>query len=472
MNHSKLFTEVSILSSTNSNAPTLQNTAILPSLSENAFLRYFNFIALYFAQGVPEGMLFYGIPAWMAMNGKTPGEIAGFAVACGLPWSFKFIVAPMMDRYTFLPMGRKRPWILLGQIGLIASCIYMAYVPDPLNNLNQLMIAGFIVSFFGAFQDVATDGMAVDIIPDKQQARANGLMWGSKIIAVSTTLALGTWLLNKYDFTTSILMLAVIIGIIMLVPLFLRERQNEKLLPWTVGAASPETKKMQLTSWGSLFKSLYSVFGLRNSLLLAFILFICQGAYNYIDTLLPIFTVKELGWTNVDYSQFYATAILIGGIGGMLIGGFLIDKFGKNRMMNIYFIGMILITAALSFFKMYWVSNTFIYGFMIIYNILYTFACIGIFAIAMQCCWKKVSASQFTLYMTIANLGRIAMAALIGPIKENFSWEITLLAFAVMIALAWVLLQFLNLDKHVKRVNDLENKDKERQGMVVTLAQI
>jgi PAT family beta-lactamase induction signal transducer AmpG len=348
----------------------------------------------------------------------------------------------------------------------------MAYVPDPLNNLNQLMIAGFIVSFFGAFQDVATDGMAVDIIPDKQQARANGLMWGSKIIAVSTTLALGTWLLNKYDFTTSILMLAVIIGIIMLVPLFLRERQNEKLLPWTVGAASPETKKMQLTSWGSLFKSLYSVFGLRNSLLLAFILFICQGAYNYIDTLLPIFTVKELGWTNVDYSQFYATAILIGGIGGMLIGGFLIDKFGKNRMMNTYFIGMILITAALSFFKMYWVSNTFIYGFMIIYNILYTFACIGIFAIAMQCCWKKVSASQFTLYMTIANLGRIAMAALIGPIKENFSWEITLLAFAVMIALAWVLLQFLNLDKHVKRVNDLENKDKERQGMVVTLAQI
>lgn len=36
-------------------------------------------------------MLFYGIPAWMAMNGKSPGEIAGFAIACGLPWSFKFM---------------------------------------------------------------------------------------------------------------------------------------------------------------------------------------------------------------------------------------------------------------------------------------------------------------------------------------------------------------------------------------------
>ena len=439
----------------------LKQSNLIPALSENIFLRYFNFIALYFAQGVPEGMLFFGIPAWMAMNSKTPGEIAGFAVVCGLPWSFKFIVAPLMDRYTYLPMGRKRPWVLLGQTGLIISCIAMAYVPDPLNNLNMFMAAGFVVSFFGAFQDVATDGMAVDIIPINQQARANGLMWGSKIIAISTTLALGTWLLNKYDFTTSILMLSAMIGIIMLVPLFLRERQNEKILPWTSGAASPESKKMQLTSWTSIFKSLYSVLRLRNSLLLILILFIAQGAYNYIDTLLPIFTVKELGWTNLDYSQFYATAKLIGGIGGMLIGGILIDKFGKKRMMNIYFFGMVLFTTVLAFSKMYWADTSFIYAFMMLYNIVYTFACIGIFAIAMQCCWKKVSASQFTLYMTIGNLGRIALAALIGPITSNFDWQVALMAFAFMIAIAWLLLQFLNINKQVERVVNLENSDTE-----------
>ena len=445
----------------------LKQSNTIPALSENTFLRYFNFIALYFAQGVPEGMLFYGIPAWMAMNGKTPGEIAGFAVACGLPWSFKFIVAPLMDRYTWLPMGRKRPWVILGQVGLIASCIALAYVPDPLNNLNLFMAAGFLVSFFGAFQDVATDGMAVDIIPIKQQARANGLMWGSKIIAVSTTLALGTWLLNKYNFTTSILLLSAMIGIIMLVPLFLRERQNEKILPWTSGAASPETKKMQLTNWATIFKSLYSVFSLRNSLLLACTLFISQGAYNYIDTLLTIFTVQELGWTNIAYSQYYSSATLIGGISGMIIGGFLIDKFGKKRMLSLYFIGMVIITSALSYFKIYWVNPTFIYSFMIMYNMLYTFGCIGIFAIAMQCCWKKVSASQFTLYMTIANLGRIALASLIGPIKAHFNWQFALMAFAVMIALAWLLLQFLNINKQVERVVRLENGDAAKQMAIV-----
>ena len=397
-------------------------------------------------------MLFYGIPAWMAMNGKSPGEIAGFAVVCGLPWSFKFIVAPMMDRFTYLPMGRKRPWVILGQIGLILSCIYMAYVPNPLNNLNQFMIAGFVVSFFGAFQDVATDGMAVDIIPNDQQARANGLMWGSKMVAISTTLALGTWLLNKYNFTVSILMLAAMIGIIILVPLFLRERQEEKILPWTIGTASTETKKLQLTNWTALFKSLYSVFSLKNSLLFALIIFITQGSYNYLNVLLPIFTVTELGWTNLNYSQVYATATLIGGISGMLIGGFLIDKFGKKRMMNIYFFCMVASTVILAFIKSYWVNATFIYSFMVLFNIMNVFASIGVFAIAMQCCWKKVSASQFTLYMTISNLGRIALAALIGPIRANFSWEITLFAFAIMIALAWLLLQFLNINKQVKGV--------------------
>lgn len=442
-------------------------TKTLPSLSENTFLRYFNFIALYFAQGVPEGMLFYGIPAWMAMNGKTPGEIASYAVVCGLPWSFKFIVAPLMDRYTYLPMGRKRPWVIIGQVGLIGSCIYMAFVPDPLNNLNQLMIAGFIVSFFGAFQDVATDGMAVDIIPDDQQARANGLMWGSKIIAISTTLALGTWLLNQYNFTVSILMLSVLVGIIMLVPICLTERQGEKILPWSSGTASPETKKMQLTNWSTIFKSLYRVFSLRNSLLLALIVFIDQGSHNYIQTLLPIFTVKELGWTNSAFSQFYATANLIGGIVGMLVGGVLIEKFGKKRMMNIYFFSMVLLFIVLASLKMLWVSTTFICIFMIACNVLTTFISIGIFAIAMQCCWKKVSASQFTLYMTIGNLGRIAMASLIGPIKANFSWEITLFAFAIMIALAWLFLQFLNINEHIERVVHLENKDLESQVLMM-----
>ncbi|WP_323027557.1 MFS transporter [Gelidibacter japonicus] len=444
----------------------------LPALSENTILRYFNFIALYFAQGIPEGMLFFGIPAWMAMNGKSAGEIASFAIACGLPWSFKFIVAPLMDRYTILSMGRKRPWVIFGQLGLMTSFILMAFIPDPLNNLDTFMLAGFIVSFFGAFQDVATDGMAVDIIPPDEQARANGFMWGSKIIGTSASLALGSWLLNQYSYTVSIASLSGLVGTIMLVPIFLRERPGEKTMPWTAGTASLENKQLQLTNWKAIFKSLYSVFKLKNSLLLAIIGFLIAGSINYMDILLPIFTVKELGWTNLTYSQVFATTSVVGGIGGMLIGGLLVDKFGKKRMLNIYFFVWIASTVVLVFMKPFWANTIFINGYMFAYSTLSVFCNIGLFAIAMQCCWKKVSASQFTLYMTISNIGRIAFAALIPPMKANFSWEITLLGFAGIVLVSWVLLQFLNIKLFVKNVEKLENKDIERRGMLRPIIEV
>jgi PAT family beta-lactamase induction signal transducer AmpG len=266
------------------------------------------------------------------------------------------------------------------------------------------------------------------------------------------------------------LSLAVVVGSIMLVPLLLRERQGEKILPWTTGTALPETKQLQISNWHSIFKGLYSAFSLHNSLLLATLLFISKGAFNYIEALLPIFTVKALGWTNTDYAQYYSTASVVGGISGMLIGGILIDRFGKKKIVNICFISMLLTTAALAFFKIYWTSTTFIYGYMIIYNVIYTFASIGLFAIAMQCCWKKVSASQFTLYMTLANLGRIAFTALIGPIKANFNWQITLFASAIMIGVAWLLFQFLDIDKQVEGVAALEKKDLENDAKLMNVS--
>ena len=432
------------------------NSRHLPALTQNTPLRYFNFMVLYIAQGIPEGMWLFGIPAWMAMNGKTPGEIGSFVAVCGLPWSFKIIVAPMMDRFFYLPMGRKRPWVLFGQLGLILSFLAMAFIPDPLNNLSLLMAAGFAVGFFGAFQDVATDGMAIDIIPQQQQARANGFMWGAKIMGTAASLAIGTWLLNQYGFRTALSMLSMVVVIIMLVPIFVRERPGEKLLPWTKGVPSSNNHLPKANSWKEIFTSLYKVFTLRYSLFFALFMFSATAAFNYLDTIMSIFAVKGLGWTNQEYANFYSTANFVGGIGGMFLGGILIDKFGKVRMLNIYILLLITLLSIFSFSKSAWTNSWFISGFMICFQILYVFTNIGMFAIAMQCCWKKVSATQFTLYMTISNIGRLAGAALIGPVTSKFSWQYTLFAFVILIASAWIILQFIYISRHVKSVNKIE----------------
>ena len=426
-----------------------------------SLLGYFNFAALYFVEGLAQGMLLVGIPAWMAMQGKSPSEVGKSAVAYSLPWTFKFIVAPLMDRYTYLPMGRKRPWVLFGHLGLMLSIIATAFVPDPLNNLDTFMAAAFMVSAFGAIQDAAGDAMAVDVVPPDEQARANGYMQGSRMVGSSLALALCSWILNKYGYQASMLTLFFLVAIVTIVPIILREQEGEKILPFTFGKASTTSQKLQISNWTVIFKSLYNVFKLRNSLLVVILLFITQGAYNFFETLLPIFAVKITGWTNVKYAQTFATADLVGGIIGMLAGGYLIERFGKKRMINIYFLMITSLVLALNFAGNYWQNTPMLYSFIITYRLLNAFAKIGVFAIAMQCCSKNISASQFTIFMTMGAMGSIAGAFLVGPIKENFDWNITFIFFEMFIGLAWLILQFINIEKHVAKIAELEYESAE-----------
>jgi MFS transporter, PAT family, beta-lactamase induction signal transducer AmpG len=315
------------------------------------------------------------------------------------------------------------------------------------------------VSVFGALQDGATDGMAVDTIPAHQQARANGFMGGARMIGSSLALALGSWLLNQYDFRVAMGTLSVLIGLMTLVPLLLREQPGEKLLPWTAGAASAETTRMQLSNWRVILNALFSMLRLRNSLLVALLMFTTMGAYNYFETLLPLFAVKVSGWTNVAYSRAFATADLIGGIGGMLLGGYLIERFGKKRMITLYFLVIIALTTALIFLTQFWQNTPFLYGFIMAYRWFNAFAKIGTYAVAMECCSRKISASQFTTFMTLGATGSMVGATLIGPVKDRFDWPGTFLLFVGLMALAGVIMQLIDINQQAEQITELEQEE-------------
>jgi PAT family beta-lactamase induction signal transducer AmpG len=228
----------------------------IPALSESAFLRYFSFSDLYVAQGLPFGLIHFGLPAWMAINGIEAAEIGVFVAIIGIPWSLKILAAPLMDRFTFLVMGRRRPWIIFGQTGLVAGFIFMAFIPDPLQNITLLAIAGFMI--------------------------------------------------NNYSFVTAMILFTLVILIIMFIPLILRERPQEKIMPWSKGRVAGENEKIQLHSWRAILRSLYQVFFLPVSLLMGIAAFSFSVGRGLIDTLLPVFTVQELGWSDSDYSGIFA----------------------------------------------------------------------------------------------------------------------------------------------------------------------
>jgi MFS transporter, PAT family, beta-lactamase induction signal transducer AmpG len=428
----------------------------LPSLSDHTFLRYLSFSVLYVAQGIPEGMTLFAIPAWMAMNGKSAAEIGGYVAIVGIPWSLKILIAPLMDRFTFLAMGRRRPWVLVGQMGLIFSLTAMAFIPDPLNNIILLMSAGFLISFFGAFQDIAVDGMAIDIVPIDQQARANGLMWGAKTIGIAASLVAGNWIIHHYGFESAVLCLSLAISIIILFPILLRERPGEKLLPWSKGVASAVNLTMQLESWKQIFKSLFKVFFLPGSLLMGTAFFIIQMGFGLVHALLPVFTIQAVGWTDQEYSHVFSLTSVIAGFLGMFAGGALADLFGKNRMMTIYLVCMILLMVAMASLKMYWTNSLIITGFMSAYITLWVFLSVAVFATGMELCWKRVAATQFTLYMAISNLGKAVGSGLLGPLRKAMPWEYVILSFAGFALVMLVLIQFLRLNKHLDRIETLE----------------
>lgn len=424
-------------------------------LTENPILRYFTFAVLYIAQGIPEGITFYAIPAWLAMNDKSPMEIASFVAVIGIPWSLKILIAPLMDRYTILSMGRKRPWVIFGQLGLILSFLSIGLISDPVNNLNGLMICGFFISFFGAFQDVATDGMAVDVIPVPEQAKANGIMWGAKVVGTSLSLIVGTALINSIGFSSAIASISLMTVLILLVPICFRERPKERLMPWTKGEASSDSLTAQLFSWKHILRNLLKVILLPSSLLMCAVLFMVGTLYGIVDTLLPIFTVQELGWTNTEYSESLSTSALIGGLLGMIVGGVIVEYIGKKRILSVYLFLFLLLFVSFAFNSNLWGNARVVFGFMLLYMLLYTFFQIVIFAAGMQLCWKTVAATQFTLFMTLANVGRSVGAWLTGVLNQHMSWDYVFIAIAMLPLISLVLVQFLNFEQHEKSLKNL-----------------
>lgn len=432
--------------------------ARLPSLSDSEWLRYVTFAALYVAQGIPEGFLFYAVPAWLASHGLSAAQIGAFVGISILPWSFKLINAPLMDRFTYLPMGRRRPWVLLGQCGLVVSFGLFGLIDNPGEQIVAMTALGFLVSFFGSFQDVAVDGMAIDVLPEHQQARANGIMWGSKTVGISSAVAVGAFSMNRWGFSATVMLFAAGVLAIMVFPVLFRERPGEKRFFGTRGRPSPEAKANQLHDWKSIFVSLRSVFFLPVSLLMGVAVFSTALGRGMIDTFLPIVTVQELGWSDTAYANAFAVANLISGLVGMVVAGALVDFFGKVRMMKVFLVGLTVTVLAMSLAAGRWGTPGVVFAFIIGFYVLQVSYTVAVFATAMQLCWKRVAATQFTLYMAVSNLGLAVGPVLFGQLTRWLSYSTVLLFYLVFSGFSLMIYRLVRLERHQPEVDRLERE--------------
>lgn len=140
----------------------------MPALSERRILRFATLFLLYVAQGLPVGLFDLALPGWLAQNGASAAVIGGVIAMNVLPWTFKLAYGFVMDRYAFLAMGRRRPWIIAAQFGLFAALVALAVADPGVQAVGLIGALAFAIGLASAVQDVAVDGLAIDILPQEE----------------------------------------------------------------------------------------------------------------------------------------------------------------------------------------------------------------------------------------------------------------------------------------------------------------
>jgi len=425
-------------------------------LSRSEGLRYATCATLYFAQGIPKGLLNIATPAWLASQGMSASAIASYLAIIALPWVFKLTTGPLMDRFQFPAMGLRRPWVLGAQLGMTLSLCGLVLIDDPIQEIAALTALAALIQAFAATQDVAVDGMAISLVPESQHGRINAFMSFGKAIGWAGAAAVSGVMLTTVGLALTALLAAAVSAMIFGAFLLVRERAGERRLPWSEGEHRGHISAPESIS--SLIGSLNQVLWSKVSLIVFLILLFYGLVNGYGDALMPIAAVKLFGFTTAEWSNLVATMGLLGAFLALGLGPS-IDRFGIKRM-SIFTIAVVFIHALiLAQTEQFWVNETYVLIMLSIWVLLDPVAMVCVIAIAMSICTKRVSATQFAVYMSAANLGVSLGSKLFGIVSETTDYADSYLLMALLILFVLGILALFN--KPNKPEPELET-EKER----------
>jgi len=407
-------------------------------LADSPRVRYATGALMYFAQGIPQGLLGIAIPAWLASQGATASEVGSYLAVIVLPWVFKLVTGPLMDRYEFLSMGRRRPWVLGAQLGLSLSLLALMLVENPAEQIGLLMLIGVVINSFAATQDVAVDGMSIDLTPVREQGRLNAFMGFGKAVGWAATAAVSGVLLTTVGMQVTAIVASAIAGLVLVLFVFVLENKGERTLPWTPG----ETASVHQpgNSFRTVFAGINKVLWKRASVIVMGIMLFDGLVAGYGQALMPFAAVNLFGYTTAQWSQLVAVMGLIGAVLALGLGP-LIDRFGPKRMLflTVSLVGLhaLLITQT----QHLWQDTVYVRVILSVWIMMLPVVMVCVIALAMAICSSTLSATQFAIYMSTANLGFSAGSKIYGMVADQSTYAETWTMLAMFVlALILVLL--------------------------------
>lgn len=185
--------------------------------------------SLYVAQGLPYGFFVQALPVLLRTRGFTLPEI-GLANLLALPWALKFLAAPFVDRISAPRFGRRRAWIIPLQLGTVIAILALALL-DSEGALPWLLAGVLVVNAFSALQDIGTDGLAVELLDERERGVGNGVQVAGyrvgMILGGGALLVIASWV----QWRGSFLVMAALLAATSVPILLYRERASAATLP-------------------------------------------------------------------------------------------------------------------------------------------------------------------------------------------------------------------------------------------------
>ena len=308
-----------------------------------------------FTAGLPIYFLLQLIPAWLKAENVDLKTIGFFGFVL-VPYSFKYLWAPFVDRYVPPFLGRRRGWMLITQILILAFMCYLGFL-KPQVDIDLILYVGLAIAFFSATQDIVLDSYRRELLPDEELGLGNSYYANAYRIAGFIPGGLGLILADylSWPIVFSIVASFMLVGVFH--TLWIQELVNEDETPKTL-------KEAVVTPFIEFFKR----GGTKHALLIIFFIFFYKFGDTVATALITPFYL-DVGFSmTVIGGVVKAVAVWSMLIGGF-IGGAIMFKLGINK--SLWFFGIVQLLSILGFALLNEVgTNTYVLGAVVAFEYL------------------------------------------------------------------------------------------------------
>ena len=363
-------------------------------------------LCLGLASGIPLGIVLTVLQAWMTKSGINLKTL-GMAALVQMPYTWKFVWSPLMDRFVPPFLGRRRGWMLISQVVMLASIAAMGQF-DPAHSLAAILALATVVAFAGASHDIVIDAYRRDVLDVSElgfgsAVAVNSYMVGYRFIGVVLGLVLGDLL--PWSQVFMILAAFVLVGVAG--TLIAVEPKGAVQAPRTLREAVVNPFLDYLKRPGAIE-------------ILFFILLYKLGD-NLASALLTPFYIK-IGFSLTAISFYYKVISFCGVFAGGMVGGAILTRYSIRKCLMAF--GLFQGVTPLAFSILVFTGpNVLALAFVVA---LETFS-LGMGALALttfmlRLCNRRFSATQYALLTSLTRIPGIAAGAGVGYIVEWTGW--------------------------------------------------